>query len=90
MHTELPFTMQLDDGALRQGAIDLVIETDEGWIVVDHKSNPRPSSNWLDIAVEYSGQVAAYKQVIERLSEKPVRRTLIHFSVSGGLVELNA
>lgn len=80
--------MQLDDGGLRQGAIDLVIETEEGWVVIDHKSNPQPAENWLDIAAGYSGQISAYKDVIEKISDKPVIGSLIHFSVSGGLVEI--
>lgn len=89
IHTEMPITQLLDDGGLRQGAIDLVIETDKGWIVVDHKSNPQPKDKWLEIAQTHSSQLKAYRECLETLSSKPVLTTLIHFSVSGGLVKVD-
>lgn len=88
LHTELPIVQSLDDGSLRQGAIDLVIETDAGYIVIDHKSNPQPKDKWLEIAKTYSGQLLAYRDSVATLSNKPVLAMLIHFSVSGGLVKL--
>ncbi|MEL0638505.1 UvrD-helicase domain-containing protein [Marinomonas sp. TI.3.20] len=90
LHTEMPIMLMLSDGGLRQGAIDLVVEADEGWIVIDHKSNPQPKDKWLDIAQEHSGQLKAYRDALEVLSGKPVISTLVHFSVSGGLVEVTA
>lgn len=88
LHTEMPIMLMLNDGGLRQGAIDLVVETDEGWIVIDHKSNPQPKDKWLDIAQEHSGQLKSYRDALEALSGKPVISTLVHFSVSVGLVEI--
>lgn len=79
---------RLSDGGLRQGAIDLVVETDEGWVVIDHKSNPQPRDQWLEIAEEHSGQLQSYRDALTGLSSKPMIGTLIHFSVSGGLVEV--
>ncbi|MEF1339166.1 3'-5' exonuclease, partial [Vibrio rotiferianus] len=89
LHTEMPIMKMLSDGALRQGAIDLALETKEGWVVIDHKSNPQQKDKWLDIAQEHSGQLKAYRDALELLSCKPVISTLIHFSVSGGIVEVN-
>lgn len=90
LHTEMPIMKVLDDGSLRQGAIDLVVETSEGWIVIDHKSNPQPKEKWTEIAQEHSGQLQAYREVLESLSGKPVLETLIHFSVSGALVSVKS
>lgn len=87
-HTEMPIMQMLSNGSLRQGAIDLVVETSEGWILIDHKSNPQPKSKWTEIAKEHSGQLHAYQHAIEHFSSKPVLRTLLHFSVSGGIVEV--
>ena len=89
LHTELPILKMLDGGSLRLGAVDLAIETSEGWVVIDHKSNPQPKEKWIEIAQDYSGQLQAYKEAIESLSGKPVLETFIHFSVSGGLVAVN-
>ena len=89
LHTEMPFTHQSKDGSLRQGSIDLLVETKDGWIVIDHKSNPQPSNKWIEIAGQYSGQLSAYKDALMKLSNKSVIGTYLHFSVSGGLVELS-
>ncbi|MFA0415426.1 UvrD-helicase domain-containing protein [Vibrio renipiscarius] len=88
LHTEMPIMQMLGDGALRQGAIDLAVETSQGWIIIDHKSNPQSKDKWLDIAQEHSGQLKAYRDALESLSGKDVISTLVHFSVSGGLVEV--
>ena len=55
---------------------------------MDHKSNPQPKADWLQVAARHSGQLAAYAEALEDLSGKPVLATLIHFSVSGGVVEV--
>ncbi|HFO0107925.1 TPA: UvrD-helicase domain-containing protein [Legionella pneumophila] len=89
IYPELPFTQQLANGGIRQGSMDLVIDTSSGWYIIDHKSNPQPSSNWVDIALQYSGQLAAYKHALEALSNRKVLGTFIHFTIGGGLVELN-
>lgn len=89
LHTEYPFTRHLENSSLQQGSIDLLVETDDGWIIIDHKSNPQSKSEWESIATKYSGQLNEYKNALERLSGKSVISTLIHFSVSGGVVELN-
>jgi hypothetical protein len=44
---------------------------------------------WFEKLLEHSGQLAAYANALAELSGKPVLRTLIHFSVGGGLVELS-
>lgn len=89
IYPELPFTQQLPNGGIRQGSIDLVLDTSSGWYIIDHKSNPQPSTNWVDIALQYSGQLAAYKHALEALSNRKVLGTFIHFTIGGGLVELN-
>ena len=88
-HTEMPIRQQLSDGSLRQGAIDLVIETPDSWVIIDHKSNPQPKDKWAEIALDYSGQLSAYKDALKQLSNKKVVSTYIHFSISGGIVEVS-
>lgn len=88
IHTELPFNRMLASGQLQTGQIDLVLELNDGWIIIDHKSNPQPESKWCAIAQEYSGQLSAYSEALTSLSGKPVKQTLIHLAVSGGLVEV--
>lgn len=84
---EYPVTHRLADGRVVRGWIDVLVETADGCIVIDHKSSPRPKSEWRDEALEHSGQLAAYRAVLEATG-KTVRGCWIHFPVSGGIVEI--
>jgi hypothetical protein len=55
----------------------------KGWVVIDHKSNPQPADKWIDIAQDHIGQLQAYRETLESLSDKPVISTLVHFSCGG-------
>ena len=89
LHCELPFSRPLPTGQLQNGQIDLALERPDGWVIVDHKSNPQPKADWLQVAARHSGQLAAYAEALEDLSGRPVLGTLIHFSISGGVVEVS-
>ena len=84
---EVPFTYHNDAGQRVAGFIDLLLETPEGWVVVDHKTFPGPRSSWEAEALRYSGQLACYRRAVG-VTGKPVRDTWIHFVVGGGLVAL--
>ena len=88
LHCELPFSRHLPTGQWQNGQIDLALERPDGWVIVDHKSNPQPKADWLEVAARHSGQLAAYAEALEDLSGRPVLATLIHFSISGGVVEV--
>ncbi len=87
MLVEHPVELVQDNGQVLHGWIDLLLETGEGWIVIDHKSSPRPRSEWAAEAVEYSGQLAAYASAI-RGAGLDCAGCWLHFPVSGGLVEV--
>ena len=89
LHCELPFSRPLSNGQLQNGQIDLALERPDGWVIVDHKSNPQPKADWLQVAARHSGQLAAYAEALSALSGRPVLATLIHFSISGGVVEVS-
>lgn len=89
LHCELPFSRQLANGQLQQGQIDLALELSDRWVIIDHKSNPEPKTKWLEIAAKHSGQLSAYSSAVTALKMLPVAETLIHFSVSGGLVHVD-
>ncbi|NCA90104.1 MAG: hypothetical protein EOM92_14695 [Gammaproteobacteria bacterium] len=88
MHCEPPISRPLPTGQLQNGQIDLALKRQDGWVIVDHKSNPQPKADWLQVATRHSGQFAAYAEALEDLSGKPVLGTLIYFSASGGVVEV--
>jgi ATP-dependent helicase/nuclease subunit A len=88
--TELPIRYQNIHGQLLNGWIDLLVETRNGYIIIDHKASPRARSDWEEVALSYSGQLAAYAKAVSRSTAKPVAGCWVHFGVTGGLVEVHA
>jgi ATP-dependent exoDNAse (exonuclease V) beta subunit len=88
-YTEYPIHYTTPEGQLISGWIDLLVETDEGFVLVDHKASPRAKSDWEKIALGYSGQLEAYGSGITQVKDKPVIGRWIHFAVTGGLVEVS-
>jgi ATP-dependent exoDNAse (exonuclease V) beta subunit len=80
---EYPVAHLLEDGRAVRGWIDVLLETDSGLVVIDHKSSPRPKSEWPTEALEHSGQLAVYAQALAATGKKVVG-CWIHFPVSGG------
>tara|TARA_R110002072_G_scaffold211501_4_gene369082 strand:+ start:2525 stop:5662 length:3138 start_codon:yes stop_codon:yes gene_type:complete len=88
LYTEYPIHYTNDSGQVISGWIDLLVETAEGFVLIDHKASPRAKSDWEEIAVGYSGQLGAYAEGITRATGKAVISRWIHFAVTGGLVEV--
>jgi len=88
-HPEWPIQNIQDNGQIVKGWVDLVIETPEGLVIIDHKSFPGSKEDMKKKALEYSGQLMAYKTALEAATGKPVLSQWINFAVSGYLVEIN-
>jgi ATP-dependent exoDNAse (exonuclease V) beta subunit len=85
---EWPVRMVLDNGQRLTGWVDVLVETKDGWVIIDHKSFPGAQSAWPEKAMSFSGQVDAYRSAVEKATGSPVVGQWIHFSVGGGLVEV--
>jgi len=85
---EHPISHVLESGQVVSGFIDLLLQTEAGWVIIDHKTTPRPRGEWKGIATAYSGQLLAYKRAIEGATGQPVVQTWLHFPVGGGLIEV--
>lgn len=86
---ETPFHFHNEAGQRVTGFIDLLLETDLGWIIIDHKSFPGNRSRWASKALSYSGQMAAYIEGLTR-NDMPCAGVWIHFPVGGSMVELGS
>ncbi len=84
---EIPIATTNESGQRIEGFIDMLVETDDGWILIDHKSFPGKRSEWSLEAMSYSGQLALYREALKKL-KLPVASVWIHFAVGGGLVEV--
>lgn len=71
-HAEIPIEMQMPNGQLLQGRIDLLLKVDGGWILIDHKSNPGGSDRLEAVAQENVGQLVAYKNAVKHASGEKV------------------
>lgn len=88
---EVPFTLSVasaelgkEDGppeTLLSGAIDLVFEEDDGWVLVDYKSDT-VRGNLDDLVRFYEPQLAHYRRVWEETTGRPTRAGL--YFLDGG------
>ncbi len=85
---EYPVQYTNEHGQIVRGMIDLLLETADGFVLIDHKASPRARSEWEEIALSYSGQLALYADGIARATGRQVLSKWIHFGVTGGLVEI--
>ncbi|MFI5297244.1 MAG: UvrD-helicase domain-containing protein [Polyangiales bacterium] len=88
---EVPVTAWIatPDGERRvDGAIDLLLETEAGVVIVDHKTFPGGGDErLLEKAAEFGAQVAAYARALEAAGKRVVG-AWVHFAVVGAIVEL--
>jgi ATP-dependent exoDNAse (exonuclease V) beta subunit len=87
LFAEVPIISGNEVGQRSAGIIDLLLETKDGWILIDHKSFPGKRSEWEAEAASYSGQLARYTDALHQCGLK-VHSAWIHFAVGGGMVEL--
>jgi len=73
---------------LLQGRIDFLLKVNGGWILIDHKSSPGGADRWDAIAQEYAGQLAAYKEAIERTSGEKVLEKWLFLPVAGAAIRV--
>ena len=69
-------------------SVDVLVDTEEGWIIIDHKSFRGGKNEWDQKAYGDSGQLEAYRRAVTQATERPVISQWIHFSVGGGMVEV--
>ncbi len=82
---EVPFALRVTpeeigladgpEGTLLQGAIDLVFEEEDGWVLVDYKSDT-VGKNRDSLVRFYAPQVTLYSRYWERLTGRPTRAGL--------------
>jgi len=65
-----------------KGTIDLLLETADGVVLIDHKSYPGARATWETKAAEFSDQLAAYTEAL-RSTGRNVLEMWIHFTVGG-------
>jgi hypothetical protein len=81
--TEVPVSAPRAAGGQWHGTIDLMIELEEGQVLlVDHKSRPIPAGMAAKAALEFAGQLNAYREILEQQGLS-VMGSWIHFPMAG-------
>ena len=88
MHREVPLAMCRADGTVVSGIADLVVETPQGWVVVDHKTYVGSEAELQAYAVGVVGQLSAYAEILAALG-RPVVAWVVHFPLAGCAVVLD-
>lgn len=86
-YVEWPVTCFTENGSFLEGRIDLLIETSQGWIIIDHKSFPGDRAQLEHRAARHAGQLQAYADAFVQATGKPVAGTFIHFGIAGLIME---
>ncbi len=76
------------EGRVLEGFVDLLVEEDDGYVVVDYKTDQAATEEELDAKLErYRLQGAAYALALEPVLDKPVTRCVFVFLRPDGAVE---
>jgi ATP-dependent exoDNAse (exonuclease V) beta subunit len=84
---ECPITGRIGNQRV-SGRLDLLIETDAGYIIIDHKSFPGKFDEWVARAQSHKPQLDVYKQVVEQATSRPVLQILIHMPIVASIISL--
>ena len=68
------------------GSVDLAFLEDDGWVLVDYKSDDRRTDGFARRAGKYRRQLELYADAWERASGEPVRERMLYFTLDGGKV----
>ncbi len=85
LYKEAPFTIRHDMNGrtvLVQGTIDCCFRQEDGWVLVDYKSNyidkERLDAEMQRLREEYIPQLALYREALEGVTGLPVRKAVLY------------
>lgn len=88
-YAEISVQSLLESGQVQNGRIDLLLETDTGWILIDHKSTQLSPDQWETLAIDYGSQMSAYTTSVERGSGRKVQEAWLYLPVAGGGIKVS-
>lgn len=87
LHRETPVFARIDD-QLVSGRIDMLVESENGFAIIDHKTFPGARDAWEAKALAYAAQLKLYADAVEVATDRPCTELLVHLPVAGALVRL--
>lgn len=93
-HREIPVDafVTSEHGEQRvRGIIDLLLEIERGYVVVDHKTFPGTTeASWRAKCLDFAPQLAAYARILPVVAPKRVLGQWVHLPVGGAMIEVLA
>lgn len=89
VYVEVPLEADGPNSTRIRGRIDLLVEAPEGWILVDHKSNPGGAARDEDLVAEHGPQLESYAHALLNATGKPVSQRWLYMPVSARAVRLS-
>ncbi|RZL86436.1 MAG: hypothetical protein EOP82_29960 [Variovorax sp.] len=90
VHVEVPIEADRADGQRLGGRIDFLVDTPAGWILVDHKSNPRGAAHDDELVREHGPQLASYSDALTTATGRPVQEQWLFLPVAARAVQVQA
>jgi ATP-dependent helicase/nuclease subunit A len=84
---EWPIFLRNAQNQIMQGWVDVLLETADGYVIIDHKSYPGTDNE--ERVKEYAPQLMAYKEAVEKATGKPVIGLLLHLPVRGLILKIH-
>jgi ATP-dependent helicase/nuclease subunit A len=88
--TEVPVEVKLKSGQVVRGQIDLLAELDDGWVLFDHKADPRSAADGDRLAEAHGAQLEAYAQAVLEGTGRAVVERWLFLPVAGQAVRIEA
>ncbi|MDB4442723.1 PD-(D/E)XK nuclease family protein, partial [bacterium] len=89
IYAEHPVQNLLNNGQLVKGWIDVLMDTNDGWVILDHKFTSKKTDKSDSEILRYSGQLLAYREAIEANGEGTVKKTCIHLPLTGQIISIS-
>ena len=89
-HREWPTMMRLDSGSVAHGVADLILETPDDLVIIDHKAYPGTPADACDLALSAAEQVQVYSDAHKKSYTKPSNDTYIHLALIGVIANVTS
>ncbi len=73
------WSRQADEQILIQGIIDLLIEEEDGWILIDYKTDRTAGLSDAVLLERYQVQIELYTRAIEAIWKRPLKGKVLYF-----------
>lgn len=87
VHREVPIHLRFGD-RIMNARIDLLLQHNDEFIVIDHKTFPGGHEQWQDLAQKHAAQVALYADAVCRVTGAQLSGMFLHLPIVGQFVRI--